>query len=295
MKRMKATYYILLISIAGLFNYCSEPTLVDFSEIPSYQERIVLNAAFTDGQDLRFLVTNSENAYSDEGFETLNNAIVQFTKNGIQVGVAQNQFDGYYEAGTNLNSGDVVTIQVESPQYPGVNSTFVVPEVPVFTATLFPGQGIDETGVASDLIRVSIDDNFDNKNFYKLTFFYFDEFANSFELMSYLSNDAILSSNSTPVLEDGGVLFSDDGFNGRIRNFDVVPPFGLVINNTDVKYRVKVEAVSSDLYKYLVSLNNYEGQQDADGPFANAVVIHTNVEGGLGVTGTTKAVNRDLK
>jgi hypothetical protein len=278
-----------------LFSFCSEPTMVDFSEIPAYQERIVVNAAFSDGEDLRFLVTNSENAYSDDGFETFTNGVVRFFKNGVEVGVAQDQFDGFYEAGTNLNSGDVIDIQVESPQYPNVTSTFVVPEVPVFTATLLPGQGIDETGVASDLIRVSIDDNFDVKNFYKLTFFYFDEFANSYELMSYISTDAILSSNTTPVLNDGGVLFSDEGFNGRIRNFEVVPPFGLVIDNTDIKYRVKVETVSEDLYKYLVSLNNYEGQQDADGPFANAVVIHSNVEGGLGVTGTTKAINRDLK
>ncbi len=74
-------------------------------------------------------------------------------------------------------------------------------------------------------------------------------------------------------------------FDGSKAEIGVIPEYGLVLGNTDIKYMVQLEALSEDLYKYIRSKNLYNESLLNDAPNINLppVSIHSNIQDGLGI------------
>jgi len=123
------------------------------------------------------------------------------------------------------------------------------------------------------------------KDFYELHFYYFSELAEIFVPFDFELTDETLLSPNTLKLNSGGFLFSDELFNGTRKRFTAAITSSLTRGNSDIKYLIELRKVNQDYWKYWRTLQQYRDQEDqiASGPFGNAVIIHSNVSGGLGI------------
>ena len=143
--------------------------------------------------------------------------------------------------------------------------------------------GTDLDGRPSDLLSIEWLDQA-GSNFYMLHFYYYSESVKLFIPFEFQLNDPTLKAPETMKLNDGGFLFNDELFNGAKKRIEAVPPGGLVAANSDILYLIELRSVTKDWYNYQKTLQQYRDRDDLQqaGPFGSAVIVHSNINNGLG-------------
>lgn len=147
-----------------------------------------------------------------------------------------------------------------------------------------------QDGSKLDNLRLRFNDPAGEANYYLARIFYFGN--NSPSCLYSGDPSAVLPSNiinvdpfnSSNCFSGGGILFSDEKFNGQDKTFefsvdhDVLEPR---LNGGIVQYaRVELYRFDKNFYQYLKTVSSYS--RTFDNPFAEPVTLFSNINGGYG-------------
>ncbi|NUM30699.1 MAG: DUF4249 domain-containing protein [Bacteroidetes bacterium] len=295
---MKKILY-LLISIA-LFGGCEEE--IPIEQLNTYTEKLVVNEVFNNHTPFSIQISNSKSAYYDKnpeilGPETITEINLKDGDNNV-IPLTFDQFSRTYFSGELPLPGKSYKLLINSKNFTNVNSTGFLPlKINNMNSTWIENGGIDMQGNKSDLLKVTFTDDKNSKDYYKINFMYYSELVDKFNSFEFKLND-ILSAVSTIKTRDGGLLFSDETFNGESKTITAIPPAGLVKANTTYKYLISIEKLSSEYWKYYTSLEMYRGGSSGSSGtdlFRGATVIYSNINNGLGIFAGTSIKADTLK
>jgi len=287
--RVKRTYkYFRLSAVLTAFaalSACEELSPVPDSELPEFVDQLVLNASFDDGNPISLEISNTAWAYDSLLPGVVDDAEIDLSVDGASVSVTYNPATRRYESTRVPKPGELYSILASKGSYSRISSTLNIPDnLENVQSGYIPDGGIDPQGNPGDLMFIEFDDP-GGKDFYELHFYYFSEMAEIFVPFDFELTDETLLSPNTLKLNSGGFLFNDELFNGTRKRFTAAITSSLTRGNSDIKYLIELRKVNQDYWKYWRTLQQYRDQEDqiASGPFGNAVIIHSNVSGGLGI------------
>jgi len=299
MKINRHSIYLVLLTVFALSWQACEK-LIDPSELPTFVQKIVVNVVSSNIEGSKMEVSLTASPYDSTDYPTIvDDAIIQFKVNGIEQNFTYNPSSELYENPNTFDPGDQLQLTVSLQNKSTVSAAVVMPpDMSNLSSKLVLNGGTDGQGHTADLIQLSFDDDPNSPNYYLLHFYYYSELANLFLPFEMTTTDAILNSPQTIKTNAGGYLFADETFNGRNRSFSVVAPAGIVESNTDIRYLVEIHSLSRDYYVYMKTLQDFRDSQDNTGgatTLGTAVVVHSNISGGLGIFGTKTVASDTLR
>jgi hypothetical protein len=283
---MKIIHLISSLSILLLAASSCEIEEIPQDELPEFIDKIVVNSFIANDEPVVIETSQAAGAYTEDVPPRVDDINLELTLNGDEVILTYDAQNQVYVSSVTPKTGDELTLVAFKEGYQTANAFTRVPTgVQGKESGYIEDGGVDQNGVLSDLLWLKLQDNADENNFYELNFYYFNTTIQQYVSLDFEINDDILKDPSTLKLNNGGFVFSDESFNGEEVEFNAVAPFGLVISNPDEKYLVELKHLSADYFKYLVTLQDYRDQEDLQtgGPFGSAVIVHSNVNNGLGI------------
>lgn len=276
----------LLVFGMMLFHACVEDTIRP-DLLQDYTPRLVLNAVLTADAPVAIRVTSSK-AILDASFPGLvTDARITYNSNlGDEGTLTYSTLTELYTSNKQMKAGEVLRIRGEHPEFPIIFSEVRVPDAITSSATLVENGGVDTSGLPGDLITLKFQDPGGQKNYYRIQVSYWNGFE--FTPIFYPRADPSFSEINSLRLQDGSTLFSDDLFDGQEKSVITVATNGLTFGVVGDKYLVEFASVSSDYFDYFTSLDRAVEAKEVNfqGGFNNAVVIHSNIDNGLGVLAT---------
>jgi hypothetical protein len=280
---------ILLASIVFvLFSGCLNDT-VRPDILQDYTPRLVVNAVVTSDVVMGIRVTSSKAILDSSYLGLITDAELTYrTSLGQEGSFTYDAFTEIYTSTDLLVPGEVIRVRGEHPDFPTILSEVRVPDSVATTASMVPNGGIDTSDLPGDLITLEFTDDPDQKNYYKIRVLYWNGFE--FIPIIYPRSDPSFSEFNSLRLQDASILFTDDLFNGKEKAVFTVATNGLTFGlpAQQDKYKVEFASISSDFYDYFISLNRAVEAKEVSfqGGFNNAVVIHSNIDNGLGILAT---------
>lgn len=169
---------------------------------------------------------------------------------------------------------ETISSKITVPEKANVSQATIERDVPVTGPSYDPGIPIDPNG---DIIKFTIDDPAGETNYYFLSgeVEYEDDDGNTYTTSFYFDTRNPMFDYNT-----GGLTFTDETFDGQQRTFE----FERWFYEDDIKptrYKISVVSLPKEYNNFFESLDKY---WNADGnPFAEPVILYTNVEAGLGL------------
>ena len=262
---------------------CEQLSELSEADLPEFVDQLVVNADLDNTNNVSLEVSTTTWAYEAGTPEVIGDVTLVFTQEGIEIPLTLNS--GRFSSPVKPKSGEVFTVAVFKDNYRTISANCRIPEqVLNKTSGYVSGGGTDLQGRVGDEVFIEFDDP-SGEDFYEIKFFYYSELANEFILFDFEVDDLTLRSPNTLKLNNGGFLFSDELFDGSRKRFSAIATAALTSANSDIKYLVQLKKVSKDYWKYWRTLQQFRDQQEGNGsgPFGNAVILHSNVSGGLGV------------
>lgn len=276
------TVLFLALFIGGCVTDTVKP-----NELVGYTRKMVVNAVVNAGEGIELELTTSEAAIDSNLASAVIDANVQLTTESAIEILPYNIFSEKYTTSTMVDAGKSLNVMISHPDFPNVRSTISLPEAINATGNLIEDGGIDTSGLTGDLLQVTFDDAGGKQNYYKINVYYFLQSLSEWIPLDFDKTDPSLSAINSYKLNDAGVLFSDELFDGERKTISIVAPSGIVAGNTTEKYRIQLSSISNDFFKYYSSLQRARDAKEITytGGYNNAVVIHSNIDGGLGILG----------
>lgn len=260
---------------------CSEDffeTVID-ADPPPFTPKVVAHAYIGNLHDTLpqlTLTKNREIFNANDQHSVIEDAAISIFKNEQLSGVFRYENGVYIAEPANIfdQVGAEYKITINAPGFPMAEArqTKLMP-VSIDTALFVPNIAIDENGQRFDGYRIKLTDPPGSENYYMLT------------CSSLTSNGAFLWSlglNSIdPLMKpalNGTLLFSDDSFDGKSREFDV---YSSEFSNFNNSLRFDLWHISRELFQY--HLSTYQYLNNDFGFFNEPVVIFSNVNQGLGI------------
>lgn len=296
---MKKLLYLTALVAPWLLISCGNERPIPSSKLPEYTDQLIINSVLSNTENISIYVGKSANAYSDSVPTRYDNVDVQLVANGNTVSVQYDNNSNRFVANRRPVPGQTyeVTVTDKAGVLSTANARSRMPEEPVNKSIRYvENGGVDMNGNPSDLLSLTWTDVSGN-NYYIAHFYYYSEVADLYLPFDFAMTDQTLADPETVELNDGGFLFNDKLFNGREKTISVVPPGGLVAGNSDILYLIELQTVTSDYYQYVTTLQKFRDQQDfqESGPFGSAVIVHSNINNGLGVFLTTTLASDTIR
>lgn len=275
---------------------CATDTITP-NELSNYLERIVVNGILDTKGTISLEVTDSKSSFKNEYPTLLKDAEVVIYQNQNEIKLTYDLFSERFVSNQMLKVGDAITLEVRHPSYPYCESKLIMPKALNPNGSLQINGGVDTLGNISDKLSVTFKDEEGRNNYYRINFFYYNRTSGRYIPMPYDVTDPSLASYNSYRLNDNSIIFSDDLFKGGTKTISTVAPAGLVSSNPNEKYKIEIASISSDLFKYYKSLQRARdaGEITFNAGFNNAVVIHSNIRGGLGILGAMDINEIELK
>ncbi len=293
-------WIFILLTFGLLFaTSCEEPVDLD---IAIQEPQIVVNSNFAPGQPFRVSLTKSKNVLTTEAEEFVNNAVVKvFDPQGVELDELRliNFRTPYYESRSlSPESGKVYRLEISIPGQPQIIAEDIVP-LPVALKAI-EMDTIEIFGEVDERIyKVEIDVNFEDpigaQDYYHLSLYnHIDDGSMESMFDGDGPNDGkkrlaplmpLESDKANPAVtfhyEDGGVLFTDEDFDGQEASLKFYSLLSL--NNEAHKGKVvgELRTVSKAYYLYHTSLSRQIANKDR--PFVEPISVYSNIENGLGI------------
>ncbi|MFT5055478.1 MAG: hypothetical protein ACI80H_000175 [Pseudoalteromonas distincta] len=279
--------YIALFLVVGTFTSCYQDTIRP-TELVNYQEKMVINGVFTSDASLSFELTTSEASIANSLPSVIKDATVTLVRSNTEQQMAYDVVTENYVSASMLVADESVAVRIQHPSLPNCNAVVRIPKNLGATGTLTPNGGVDTGGLPGDLLQVTFKDQPSQNNFYKINVYYRNETLGQWIPINFDKRDPSLAEYNSYTLNDAGVLFSDELFSGSTKVLSIVAPSGIVAGNNGDKYLIELSNISEDYFSYFRSLQRAQDAKEISfqGGYNNAVVIHSNVNGGLGILGT---------
>jgi len=300
-KSHSINWMFTLIILGGIFaTSCEEPVDLDIAVLPP---QIVVNSNFAPGQPFQVSITKSKNVLSTETEEYINDAEVRiFSSQGKELDKLQLKHfqQPYYESRRLLpESGKVYRLEVKVPGYPQIIAEDIVP-FPVALESIamdtIETLGAIDERIYKVEINVGFTDPIGAQDYYHLSLYNhvldpvddqsptngFDETTSENNLVPLMPLEN--HKNNPPVTfhyEDGGILFTDEDFDGQKAGLKF---YSLISLNNEAKMGKVVgvlRTVSKDYFLYHSSLSRQIANKDR--PFVEPISVYSNIENGLGI------------
>lgn len=278
--------YLLTIA-AIIFTFTACETEIDISSVLQ-KKRLVVNALLNDQDKVQIWVSHTTGLRDSVKPAAISNASVVITdESGVKTTCTFNLATDYYESNIVLQSGKYYTITVKSGDYPDATAVIAIPQpASLKNPTWKDSTSLDSFGFPQGTAIVRIDDKGSEKNYYRITIYYYDELLAEWFSLNPATTDAEINNQSIKT-DDGGIIFSDISFNGASRNIGFITPFGF--SSQTPKFLIVTENLSEDYYRYFKSLDNY---RTGGGVFSEPTAVYTNITNGLGIAAGS-SIRRD--
>ncbi|MDL2215173.1 DUF4249 domain-containing protein [Dysgonomonas sp. OttesenSCG-928-M03] len=309
---------ILFLSFI-FFSSCVYERVIDIGDIP-IAPHLVLNSLVQAGNDTSyFYLTESRAIYGDtttvwdrdkSGFTMIRNADFNLNINGNTHHVEFSHADSAYVFIGKLHGGDDVSIQI-SQNKRNINTKGILPSVPeVLSVDTARFQRIESGNLRKYIMfKIKIKDRPGSKDYYRLMingvyYYQWNNEYNYYNSNSFYTDDPILKNGYTGTSGNSDIglassvynyysVFRDVGFADQeytlsfyVDDFD--EESGNNYSNGREYLYVGMQSISEDLYKYYSSLQR--NRQLAWNNISEPIMIHTNIDGGLGILGTCNEV-----
>ncbi len=277
----KLLYYFFLIIV---FNSCE--TIVDV-DLPKIKPMIVLNSICTPSNTWNVNLTASKNILDGEPLKPIENADIKiigkdtltdllYYKNGTYK-------TNWFKPKTNIN----YEIQVSAKGFKTVTSHCLIPE-PVKIESVEVDTIVNEYQRKELQLTISFTDPPNKKNFYSLEVLRVGTYngKKNYYPEYFTSNDLIIDNNDNNLFEGSKkrfrgneAFFNDDIVNGKKYKMIVFIELSRVLDKQI--FEVVLNSLTNSYYKYIKSQKLQ--RETRDNPFAEPVIVYSNIKNGLGI------------
>ena len=303
----KIQIVIISLLFIGTFS-CGDKFINDIEiDIPEEEQLLVINLELTEGDSCAktFVARTANLEEVDHTF--FDEAIVDLFKEGQFLKTLEfDPLENFYSANFNPDDLSEADYSVEVRGIPGFNDISATQSIlnrVNMTKGSYREDGSIETyygyAYTVDEARITIDDPSDEENFYQVKLYGVVENQDGEQIQK---NDFFISSLN-PFAETSfyydGILLNDNSFNGT--EFDLSIGFSNFLGGSygssedRVQYLlVELSNISRDNYLFIKS--EASSLEAIDNPFAEPVIVHNNVENGIGIfrTRNTSTFRIDL-
>ena len=233
--------------------------------------------------------------------ETIDDAEVKIYINGTERGTGVSVGDGDYEFDVRPMEGDSVMIEATTKKGETVRGKTLVPKTVLVSDIDFHYiVSSDEYESDEFKLRYVLHDPADVANYYKMRVVKIDtsfdrdgnvEYTPNENVITLTCTDNVLVDNEPGFDESNAwhdhIMFSDDVINGKSYTVAVEGNTSIyVYENHHVGLYLVLEMMSKDSYLYQMTVNQF--YENDGSPFAEPVMVHSNIEGGIGYVGAIK-------
>ena len=315
---MKNKISLLAAATIMFFSSCEEMfnTVVEY-DIPYEPKQVVdfrypflSNEAWGGGSSVLYdsaiiSLTKSMKVTGKEKAEGLEGANILLYENDVLVDSFMQSALGYYQGTfTNFVAGRRYKLTTRVSDLPNTEASQIMPTKPILVSKKITHKAVKlreyEQLIDYDKIEIEIADNGSTKDFYRLRFYHPYQEYFSDEWLCKQSQDPIFESTDTgdPINVEGAsclygyLYFRDETFNGSSKKFTVFLPSYISEQDPNNRIYFYVENLGEDAYKYYRSFTNYWNNEG--NPFAEPVILHSNVTNGFGVFTLSNVINDSL-
>ncbi len=168
---------------------------------------------------------------------------------------------------------------ITHPKYPTATASFRIPNTFKSTGSTWQDQtGTDSMGFPTGTITFSLQDDPNERNFYEIALFRFEDLGPTWEVMPVIPENPEIAAD--PIFNrEGALILEDAGFNGQSKTLRFSTPFGSNFGNP-YKYLVVVKSLSAEYFQYFKSLDDYSLE---GGIFSDPNAVYNNINGGVGI------------
>jgi hypothetical protein len=286
MSKVKTIQLLLSVAFIILITSCQKTVSIDVGQI---KPRLVVNSILDKDSLIRVQLSKSKSMMdSSQSIDRINDATVNIFEDNILKQTLTKGLSGLYSSSIKPKLASDYRIEIENTGFGHVEATSLIPLAPhpisaTQTTELTPGS-------APQYIKFKIglkDDGIQPDYYYLRAFLIKKGFlpgANS----KYVMACSINSDDNAVVVDDhtlNGIIFDDAAFVGS--NYELIVYTSYRITQ-DFYLWFELSSITSDYYKYLVSsiMQNNAGNN----PFAEPVVIKSNIQNGTGIFGAKNSV-----
>ncbi len=281
-------YIVVLLPLFCLFSCEKE---LDMSQI-AFKEKLVVNLLAYDNDYLSVTVNRSLDIFDSTGKPAIENAKVFVTDDkGVKTKLNFDLVSQSYRSTWFPVSGVKYSLEVNWGDLSTTYSFFTIPKLSTSGKAIWKDStGSDSVGFLTGTISFVIKDNPNERNYYEIGLFRYDEFSSEqwLNLPIIPENPELI--NNQILNKDGALLVDDGGFNGQNKLFKFTTPANS--KGTNYKYLVVIKNLSEEYYRYFKSIDNYKQQQ---GAFSEPSAVFTNIKGGLGICAGASVVKDTIK
>ena len=287
MAKVKYIYPLLLVAFITLIISCQKTVSIDVGQI---NPRLVVNSILDKDSLIRVQLSKSKSMMdSTQSIELINSATVKIFEDNILKQTLTKGVSGVFSSSPKPSLTKSYRLEIENTGFGHVEASTLFPLTPQL---LYATQTTELTpGSAPQYIKFKIglkDDGIQPYSFYLRAFLIKKAYlpgANP----KYVVPIKIYSDDNEVITDDKntlkGVVFNDVAFSGSSYELIVYTPTRVT---QDSYLWFELSSITSDYYKYLVSviLQNNAGNN----PFAEPVVIKSNIQNGTGIFGAQNNV-----
>jgi hypothetical protein len=302
---------LLLLLLAFTHVGCEKNIDIDIDEIESM---IVLNGILTEENQVQLYLSRTRHILDNMQITALPNATVVISDEDNNTDTLSYDADQLYRtSGMTIAPGKEYTVSASATGYTGITATTRIPE-PVPMVRLDTTSSIDEWGEQMFDFTVVFDDPAGATNYYMLTVESYYEIAyvdynyyldtlyvdpekdtvvmgyrrDSIEYIEVREESLWFQSENLAIENEdrfgSRIIFSDRLFDGK--RYSITGRFYtwfLYEARDSAAVYISLQAIDEHYYKYIDSrADHYYAKND---PFAVPVVVHNNIENGVGILG----------
>ncbi|MEM6317772.1 MAG: DUF4249 domain-containing protein [Bacteroidota bacterium] len=290
--------FVLAIFWLGLATSCEESVDLD---IVIQEPQVVVNSTFVPGEPFKVFVSKSQNVLSSEPNEYINNAAVRILNQQGEV-LEQLQLRNlrtphYSSRNIHPENGKVYRLEVAIPGQETIIAEDNVPlpvaldHIKVDTLEMF---GDQEAQVYKVSVAVHFKDPIGAQDYYHLSLF--NRKATHHGMLDGLGPEGSEKNSWSPLMplesdennpavtfhyEDGGVLFTDEAFDGQPTQLTFYSLLSLDEAAQGSQIVGELKTVSRAYYLFQTSLSRQIANRDR--PFVEPISVYSNIENGLGI------------
>jgi len=318
---MKTRYIYILLAAVVITSSCEKNVEIDIEEIAPM---IVMNGVLASGEDVSIFLSRTRHILDNAEITPLINAEVTITnEDGQTDSLVIGEYQIYRTGNMEIIPGKSYTVTANAPGYNEASATATIPE-PVPIRSMDTISRVNEWGDNIYDFEMTFEDVEGESNFYMIsitatyenawmtdTYIYDtlyvdpekDTVVTGYRLEivenRIVQNEAIWFESENLAIEQrdrnqGRLLFSDRLFDGKRYTLTGTFNTWFLYQAADtVTLYYSLHSIDNDYYKYIdTRADHYYAQDD---PFAVPVVVHNNIENGIGILGGMSVYTDSMK
>lgn len=284
---IRKIYRLLLFSIVALlYGGCEKTVSIDTGKI---KPRLVLNALIEPDSIFKVELSKSRSLMdSSQSVEMINSASVKIFEDGVLKKSILGGREGVYSALFKPKQTSIYRIEVDNVEFGHSVATSSIPDKPILVSAVPTTELTPSSSPRYYKYKLVIKDSGKHRDYYYLRAFLIQrDYAPGTTIGNVMPYD-IYSDDRVVVSDDHtlrGVLFDDGAFNGYEYELIIYSPYRVTFANP---LWFELASISKEYYNYLSSVITQNSA--GDNPFAEPVIIKSNVQNGTGIFGARNSV-----